>query len=159
MPCGPHARAHVEFLPNPSVSQRAQHKHLQNPVVLQPKIFNCSSRAFAKSNENPYVSNLPVPGGHAGRSRAHVEVIRCTNPYHLIPCRPHARAHVGILPKPSVPQRFQQKTFRNQLFLNRESLIVNRARAYETKAFLSREATRAARAPTSNVPVARIPIT
>ena len=42
--------------------------------------------------------NMPFPGGHAGRSRARVELVRCSNPYQIIPCGPHARADVGILP-------------------------------------------------------------
>ena len=45
-----------------------------------------------------YVFNIPSPGGHAGRSRAHIELVRCTNPHHILPCGPHARADVEILP-------------------------------------------------------------
>ena len=65
--------------------------------------------------------NIPGQGGHAGRSRAHVGLIRCTNPYQIKPCGPHARACVGILPKTSFSLRFQPKSMYKPL--NRQKYV------------------------------------
>ena len=74
----------------------------------------------------PIRFNIPVPGGHAGRSRAraHVELVSCTNQYQIIPCGPHARADVGLLQKVVCSQRFQHKDIEKlMVFFTRQALI------------------------------------
>ena len=89
-------RAHAEIRPKPPVSQRTQHKIIERIVVNQNLKF-AIARALEDTLENQYVFNSPVPGGHAGRSRARVELVRCMKPHQTIPSGPHARADVGFL--------------------------------------------------------------
>ena len=76
-------------------------------------MFNTSSNTHRARTcgfiRQPIRFNIPVPGSHAGRSRAHVELVRCTNPYQIKPCGTHARADVEILPDPLFSQRPQHK--------------------------------------------------
>ena len=111
-------RAHAEIRPKPSVSQRTQHKSIERIVVNQNLKF-AIARALEDSLENQYVFNSPVPGGHAGRSRARVELVRCMNPYQITPCGPHAREDVGIRPI-LVSVCFQHKDNEEQLVVQQK---------------------------------------
>ena len=62
-------------------------------------VFNTSSNTHRARTcgfiRQPIRFNIPVPGSHAGRSRAHVELVRCTNPYQIKQCGPRARARMS----------------------------------------------------------------
>ncbi|MCP3671635.1 MAG: hypothetical protein GY814_14640 [Gammaproteobacteria bacterium] len=52
--------------------------------------------------KNQWFFNIPLKGAFAGRARASGELIRCVDPYQIIPCGPRARAHVEVLPPPLI---------------------------------------------------------
>ena len=91
------------------MSKSSQNRRCRNDFsirTLQPNGLSTENldafiaRALEDSSDNQFARlNIPVPGGHAGRSRAHAERIRCANPYQMIPCGRHARAHVEFIPK------------------------------------------------------------
>ena len=62
-------------------------------------VFNKSSNTHHARScgfiRQPIRFKLPVPGGHAGRSRAHVELVRCANPNQTKPCGRHVRARMS----------------------------------------------------------------
>ena len=64
-------------------------------ICCSTKIFGISSRALLRIQRttNTFFS-IPVQGGHAGRSRAHVELLLCANPDQRIQRGPRVRVFV-----------------------------------------------------------------
>ena len=74
-------------------------------MVLTNTLQHFIMRALTGSLGNQCALDIPVHGGRAGRSRARVELIRCTNPCRIMPRGPHARAHVDILSDLTISKR------------------------------------------------------
>ena len=79
-------RAHVEILPK-------LQKNVQNQVSKQ-SVQNFIARSCGFTGYE-HVFSIIVQGGHAGRSRVHVDIIRCTNPEKNLQVK-RDNSHVGI---------------------------------------------------------------